>query len=386
MPRTIVICCDGTSNQFGPTVTNVLRLVQLLECDSPDQVVHYQPGVGTLPEPGYVTPMMQWCSIVNGLAFGAGLTQAVEDLYAYLMEVWEPGDRVFLFGFSRGAYTVRVLAAMLHELGLLPRCNQNMVPYAMRLFRAVRSRAATVNRDGNSNYWKLSNKFRSTFARPIPVTGMDDNRRFPVEFMGVWDTVSSVGWVWEPATFPYTASNPSIRVIRHAVSIDERRCFFRQNLFHGATGQDLEERWFSGAHADVGGGYPEGSGEIWRNSLEWMLAEAVRSGLQFNAQRLAKYRATAPSAIWLEPQHESLKGAWWLAEYFPKKYWSPVTRTRSIGLGMGRSRTIPAGALLDKSALLRIREMSYSPPNFAPAFLAKVRSLPIVPDTLAFEV
>src|SRR5690349_17360179 len=136
MSRNFVICCDGTNNQFGPQNTNVVRLVQALDRDPAKQRLYYDPGVGTLPEPRALTRLMKWFAKVRELAFGAGLTWNVEEAYSYLMDFWEPGDRVFLFGFSRGAYTARVLAGLLHMLGLMPRGNQNLVPYAMRLFKS----------------------------------------------------------------------------------------------------------------------------------------------------------------------------------------------------------------------------------------------------------
>src|SRR5262245_11906275 len=201
MARNLVICCDGTNNQFGTNNTNVVRLIQALERDSAKQRLYCDPGVGTLPEPGAWTWLEKKISDLFGLAIGGGLNWKVEEAYSYLMEYWEPGDNVFLFGFSRGAYTVRVLAGLLHSLGLLPRGNQNLVPYVMRLFKAVRA---------DSDYWRLCNAFRETFARPVPDV---DRRHFKVHFLGVWDTVSSVGWIWDPVTFPYTARNPSIDTI-----------------------------------------------------------------------------------------------------------------------------------------------------------------------------
>src|ERR1043165_1020300 len=244
MPRNLVICCDGTSNQFGVQNTNVVRLIQSLDRDPTRQRLYYDPGVGTLPEPGFVTAIGQWFSDVCGLAFGAGLLWKVQEAYAYLMNMWEPEDHVFLFGFSRGAYTVRVLAGLLHELGLLPRSNDNLIPYVTRLFKTARKDQTLGRAEPKSQYWQLREDFRRTFARPT--FAGDAERRFPIHFLGVWDTVSSVGWVWDPAKFPYTAHNPSIRIVRHAVSIDERRWFFRQNLMEKTGDQDFHQLWFPG--------------------------------------------------------------------------------------------------------------------------------------------
>ena len=251
MPRNLILCCDGTNNQFGSENTNVVRLVQVLERDPARQRLYYDPGVGTLPEPGVVTWLGKKVSDILGLAFGAGLPWKVQEAYSYLMDIWEPGDQVFLFGFSRGAYSARVLAGMLHALGLLPRGNSNLVPYVMRLYQGFRNERKSLG--GKAGPWqKLCDDFRWTFSRTA-FEG-DDKRHFPVHFLGVWDTVSSVGWVWDPDSFPFTACNPSVGIIRHAVSVDERRWFFRQNLMKQATGnvtggtkeQDLKQEWFAG--------------------------------------------------------------------------------------------------------------------------------------------
>ena len=184
MPRNLVVCCDGTNNEFGIENTNVARLVQVLERDPvlPDlpaegapaeprskQLLYYDPGVGTLPEPGVLSRLSTKISNMLGLAFGAGLNRNVEEAYSFLMDFWEPGDRVYLFGFSRGAYTVRVLAGLLHALGLLPRGNQNLVPYVLRLFSAIRGRSPDGS-SGTSWYWRLCHEFRWTFARPVRPT------------------------------------------------------------------------------------------------------------------------------------------------------------------------------------------------------------------------
>lgn len=137
MPRNVVLCFDGTNNRFGTENTNVVRLVQVLDRDPTTQQLFYDPGVGTFPHSGK-SWLGEKLSRASELTFGAGIERNVEEAYSYLMEVWEPGDEVFIFGFSRGAYTARVLSGLLHLLGLLPRGTHNMVPYAMELFRAVR--------------------------------------------------------------------------------------------------------------------------------------------------------------------------------------------------------------------------------------------------------
>ena len=170
MPKNIVLLCDGTANQFGVSNTNVVRVVQTLVRDDQEQFVYYDPGVGTLPGPGLVTRTGKFLSKVIDLAFATGLDRNVEEAYISLMNNWEPDDKVYLFGFSRGSYTARVLAALLYHVGLLPRGSENLIPYALRLLRIAR-------RDNRN----LGDQFRETFARP---TGRAD-RRFGVHFIGL---------------------------------------------------------------------------------------------------------------------------------------------------------------------------------------------------------
>ncbi len=377
-----MICCDGTNSQFGVGNTNVVRLVQVLERDPASQLLYYDPGIGTLPERGALSRLGKGVSTLLGLAFGIGLSRNVEDAYDYLSDCWVPGDRVFLFGFSRGAYTVRVLAGLLHALGLLPRGNRHLVPYVMRLFGSIRKEASQAG-EGRSRYWKLCDEFRSTFARPVPGNG--DERRFRVHFLGVWDTVSSVGWVWDPLKFPFTANNPSIDVVRHAVSLDERRWFFRQNLIKRAARQDFQELWFPGVHADVGGGYPEQDGALWREPFEWISSEARKAGLRVDQQRLNAVLDKSGPLPWADPLHESLTLRWWPFELFPKLVWRSDSSLRLPMIGLGRRRFIRDNALIHRSALLRIRETGYAPPNLSRAFLETVRGLAEVPDSLPFK-
>jgi hypothetical protein len=326
--------------------------------------------------------MSAW-SKIKGLGFGAGLTWKVEEAYSYLMEIWEPSDEVFLFGFSRGSYTVRVLAGFLHTMGLLPRGAQNMVPYAMRLYKALRSERNKG--DGTGNWAKLCSEFRWTFARPVSTACSD--RRFPVHFLGVWDTVSSVGWVWDPQKFPFTAFNPSIRTVRHGISIDERRAYFRQNGIKPAAGQDVIEVWFPGVHCDVGGGYPHEESYLWRMPFEWILTEAQRVGLGVDPVRLGKVLSRIPTATpWLDCQHESLTPLWWIAELLPKQSYSFRLRCNVPRFNLGRRRYIPDGALIGNSALKRIgdRTINYLPSNLSNDFCTQVRSLSQLPSFLPF--
>jgi uncharacterized protein (DUF2235 family) len=380
MSKNIVICCDGTNNEFGPENTNVVRLIQLLDRDPLKQRLYYDPGVGTLPEPSAWSAFSKGLSEIFGLAFGRGLSWKVEEAYTYLMNVWEPGDRVFVFGFSRGAYTARVLAGMLHALGLLPHGNQNLVPYVMRLYGALRNQRSAVTK------WStLCDQFRWTFARTVPEDPSE--RHFHVHYVGLWDTVSSVGWAWDPRKFPYTARNPSVHAVRHAVSIDERRWFFRQNrMYQALPSQEFAQVWFPGVHSDVGGGYPESESGLWREPFLWVLAGAMDAGLAVDAARQAHVMSGAPSTTPCnDPKHESLTAAWWPAEFFPKWQWRSDQKRNVLAIGAGRYRRVNQGELIHRCALVRLRDRpDYRPRNLHPQFVQTVRSLPVVPDAMPY--
>lgn len=369
MPKNIIVLCDGTANQFGVRNTNVVRVVQSLVRDDLTQFVYYDPGVGTLPGPGLVTRVGKFLSKVIDLAFATGLDRNVEEAYTYLMNNWEPGDTVYLFGFSRGSYTARVVAALLYHVGLLPRGSENLIPYALRLLR--------IARKDNRN---LGDQFRETFARPTERA----DRRFSVHFVGLWDTVSSVGWFWEPEKFRYTATNPGIAIVRHAIALDERRAFYRQNRFYppNDTPQDLQQLWFPGVHSDVGGGYADSN--LGRCAFDWILDAAIAAGMHVDA---ARRHAVAPPIAkpWLEKKHNSLGPPWWLLEFFPKIHYNSQKGRKEIRLNLFRSRKLLDGELLHESTLRRLKDDDdYKPAAISRAFRNHVRGLTAIPPTLPY--
>src|ERR1700729_2879655 len=123
MSKNIVICCDGTANEFNKNRTNVVKLFSTLNKDPAVQSTYYHPGLGTMAPPGFVGPLASRIAEVAGLAFGYGLTNDIRDAYVFIADTFEDGDRVFLFGFSRGSYTVRAVAALEHMYGLVMRGN-----------------------------------------------------------------------------------------------------------------------------------------------------------------------------------------------------------------------------------------------------------------------
>ena len=139
--KNLVVCCDGTDNEFGEDNTNVVRLLSLALKQDEQQVVFYEPGLGTFPAPGAITPLQKMITKKMGSAFGFGWTKNLAVCYEFLVEHYNPGDRIYLFGFSRGAYTARALAALIHVCGLMQTKNANLVPYAIKLFESEASKA-----------------------------------------------------------------------------------------------------------------------------------------------------------------------------------------------------------------------------------------------------
>lgn len=364
--KNLVLCCDGTANEFARDRTNVVKLFYCLDHSDPaKQVSYYHPGPGTMEPPGALTGVAKAITRFLGQAIGYGLESDVRDAYIFLMKNFEPSDRVFLFGFSRGAYTVRVVASLLHMYGLLPRGNEPLVSYAIRMM--------TVE---DQYRFALAAQFRDTFSTECKPW-----------FVRVWDTVSSVGWIENPLKVPYTANNPDIAVGRQAVSIDERRAFFRQNLWHKPPvtagsqptygPQDVKQVWFPGVHCDVGGGYPEAECGLSKVALQWMLAEAQANGLILNKDRTEKilgkrghgYVGPDPCAT----AHESLTPKWWLAKFVPKQHYDLQTHATDRRMNIFRHRVIPPGSSIHDAAYQRSADYQ----RRLPADAVRVSSLPL---------
>jgi uncharacterized protein (DUF2235 family) len=390
--RNLIVCCDGTNNQFGYVNTNVVRLVQVLDRDHERQRLYYQAGVGTLP---HDDPLRQRRTVfrnILGGTSGVGVLRNVENAYRFLMEVWEEGDRIYLFGFSRGAYTVRVLAGLLHSVGLIGHGSAEMIPYALQIYNGLSN--SDEGKDNLERWQKLCADFRWTFARPM--CERDQSRSCRIHFVGVWDTVSSVGWFRKPLKFPHTTSNSSIDVIRHAIAIDERRAFFRQNRFFRANAtQNLQEIWFPGVHSDIGGGYPPmfsaslSKSELWKLSFAWIVSEAQASGLVVDDTRLKEVLGSEEPArnIWADPIHDSLEGFWRYLEFVKRPVWNYEERKIEWRRGGSAYRSIAEGALIDRSALERLRDPSlkYIPPNISEQFRQNVSSLAALPPVLPYK-
>jgi uncharacterized protein (DUF2235 family) len=314
--KNIVICCDGTGNEYGDHNTNVVGLYSVA-VNNDKQVTYYDPGVGT---GGW--QYEEESGLFRGTrdqATGEGVQKNVEEAYRFLMQCYQDGDRIFLFGFSRGAFTVRALAGMLYTVGLLRIDNDNLVEYASKL----------CNNNGGRYSDAIVSGFRSTFGR-----------RCPAYFIGVWDTVESL--ILNGKKFFNYQLNPETKFGYQALAIDEKRNDFPPCLWderNKVLGQTIEQVWFAGVHSDVGGWYDERG--LSNTALLWMINKAKDCGMEVDEQRVAAYRSNPHDEI-----HDSYEGFW----AFRGQYVRPI----------------PSGSLIHASAVERKERAAngYKPANF----------------------
>jgi uncharacterized protein (DUF2235 family) len=308
--KNIVVCCDGTGNEYGVNNTNVVDMYEPIIRDR-EQIAYYDPGIGTFSIFGRT--LGKKIGVMMGMGFGYGLTENIEDAYAYLMDRYEPGDQVYLFGFSRGAFTVRALAGMLRKVGLLQKGSTNLIPYASKMY----------NTRGNND---LAHSFKKTYGHECKP-----------HFIGVWDTVASLG-LWYGKSFFDDKLNPDITNAYHAIAIDEQRKKFPVSLWDEDAlyrHQNVEQVWFTGVHSDVGGWYSER--ELSNITLLWMLGNAEKHGLRLR-EGWHEDLKTDPLGV----THDSRSGFW--------KIWPAVTRA------------IPENAKIHSSVLIRMKAMeTYRP-------------------------
>ncbi len=230
--RRIVICIDGTNDFAAKLPTHVYRFYANLST-SEHQITYYDGGVGSLKDTSRLSSLGQELATAWDLAFGSSLQRNVLSAYQFLMENYRgpKEDEIYLFGFSRGAYACRVLAGMLHSIGILPKGHENLAPFVWQSY-------CELSQGGGYDSVKLMKCSMHI-------------HKVPIAYLGVWDTVSSVG-ILRQRTFRFTRSLPNVAEGRHAVAIDEHRNMFPENLVDPAS--NVEEVWFSGNHRGVGGG------------------------------------------------------------------------------------------------------------------------------------
>jgi uncharacterized protein (DUF2235 family) len=306
-PKRIVLCLDGTWNsgfeehrrRDGHTVlkpTNPLKICRAVPPLDPSgrvQLAYYDIGVGALAEyPGTSNRMLRFLDRFLGGAWGAGFEGNVEDSLNFLVLNYEPGDEVFIFGFSRGAAQARAVAHFLDWSGGLP--PKDDAYYLPLLFRRY-----VILHGGGSIEKEIAkiNEDRSRESRPRPP--INPFRPVPIKYLGVWDTVMALGSRFESihdrtstaARSFYVQPMPPAGVehARQALAVDEQRFDFRPEIWaEQRPGRRMEQRWFPGAHSNVGGAY--GNDGLANIALHWVKEGAVEQGLVVDDGFLKPYR------------------------------------------------------------------------------------------------
>lgn len=387
--RRIVVLLDGTSNEIAEDRTNVLRLYGTLQKND-EQLVYYDPGVGTFGPANAWSYTYRKAYEIWGLATGWGLDQNVKEAYRLLAETYfdgKPGgtaDEIYLFGFSRGAYTARVLAGFIHAIGLMEPINLNLLDYAYRAYKSVSDVRENDNRDERD-------PTINPFAEVRLYERILQPRRPAIRCLGLFDTVGTVierGRVLpRTRSHAFTKTNKSVESVRHAVAIDERRTMFRPQLWPAggvywggpfktsdAKPQDVKEVWFSGVHGDIGGGYAEKDSRLAKIPLQWMINETKAMGLKYKTRTVNEivlgrndhkdYVKPDPLAL----PNDSMTSGWKILEYLPRRVSEhrPTTRGSLMGWSIPNRepRPIPDGATIHPSVFKRRgSDADYAQPN-----------------------
>lgn len=283
--KRIVIASDGTWNSpEDARPTNVLRLSRAVAPSAlgqTRQVVFYDWGVGSDRKK------------LSGGISGTGIDKNIMDCYRFIVQNYDKGDELYFFGFSRGAYTVRSLAGLIRNCGVLKRKYAHHIPKAFALYR---QRGTSAFPDE-----KIAKTMRAEYCVA---------NKTPIQFVGVWDTVGTLGIpfsFWglldnqDEYLFHDTSPSRIVKCARHALSIDESREDFEPVLWEEDKLLDLKQVWFAGVHCDIGGGYKDHA--LADIACEWLLKEAAKQGLQIETHLT---KALAPKAA--AKQHEEYKG------------------------------------------------------------------------------
>jgi uncharacterized protein (DUF2235 family) len=298
MPKNIIICSDGTGNSaIKERGTNVFKLFEAVDLNGhrtnfrlTPQIALYDDGVGT----ENFLPLR-----LLGGAFGWGLKRNVLKLYTGLVRIYDPGDSIFLFGFSRGAFTVRTLAGLIAKCGILD-WNRTGTTDAMKA--AVAAAYRTYRGGYRTWLWRV---LHGKSTRQVQQAAADTMSKFradqktheaEIAFVGVWDTVDSVGGPFHTSDFinslfhrfkfPDQQVSDRIRFAAQALSIDDARAAF-EPLVWGPRA-NVEQVWFAGVHANVGGGYPKQGMSL--VALDWMMQKAQENGLRILEADQKNYR------------------------------------------------------------------------------------------------
>jgi uncharacterized protein (DUF2235 family) len=307
--RRIVVLSDGTGNSSAAMWrTNVWRTFEALDLSNSDQVAFYDDGVGT----STFKPL----ALLGG-AFGFGLKRNVIDIYKFVCRNYHEDDDIFGFGFSRGAFTIRVVTGLILDQGLVQTANEiDLDRLAKAAFRDYHTRKY------HTVWWEL---FHTDRKIPPSTTAAGNRQVNNIRFLGLWDTVAAYGlpvdemtrgvnkWIW-PLELPNRVLSPRVQRACHALALDDERTTFHPVLWDESaeptTGSDQTRRvsderisqvWFSGMHSNVGGGYPDDS--LARIPQYWIMTEAQKCGLRFKSAPNEKPsqsqgRAKAQESVW----------------------------------------------------------------------------------------
>ena len=284
MKKRIVICADGTWNRpeadlktdVPPNVLRLARAIQPTASDGVPQQVFYDWGVGS------------YYSAIKGGITGEGLHKNIKDDYRYIVQNYTPGDEIYLFGFSRGAYTVRSLCGMINNCGILKRPDARLIESAFTLYK------------------RPSRKYAPDGEGAIAFRKAHSHSDKQVHFVGVWDTVGAMGIQFsflgmfeDKDEFYDTKIGRNVSFARHALAIDEQRRDFEPTIWQPRETMDLKQVWFAGAHSDIGCGYAADAdgGSLSDLPLGWMLQEAERAGLAVETHLKAGLRGNANAAL-----------------------------------------------------------------------------------------
>jgi uncharacterized protein (DUF2235 family) len=340
MPKNIVVFCDGTKRSafdFLDDMTSNVAGLYSLSVGEEEQVAFYHSGIGTSPFGGALKNLL-------GRATGYAIHRDVEACYDFISQQYVAGDKVFLFGFSRGGFVVRAVASVLYAYGASDGSMAHFSSHAINSLRELR-------------YFPRTPKGLSARA-----TALDDNQYYfqpftrpcPVHFVGVWDSVASV---WG-RTVPHIMHNPGIAIARQALALDERRGFFTPVLWRshetcGSTGccADVQQVWFPGCHSDIGGGYPLTESRLSQIAFDWMLQEAIHAGLRVDLPHSATWFEGRHASVGLRPViHRSLTGGWRATELVPVRHYDWTSRSGKWTINGFRRRELPPRPLIHDSA------------------------------------
>lgn len=387
MSRKLIVCLDGTGNEIETNESNVLRLYKSLK-RSDDQLVFYHPGVGTLDTRPFSRVFLSKPKQLLGLIAGVGLETNVLRAFEYLCNTYQEGDRLYFFGYSRGAYTARVLAGFINDFGLVDPSEFHLVAPAFRAWRKIKKDDPRVK---HAKLRMLEKAFQM--------------RHPEIRFLGLWDTVSSMlqirlskGTFIDFASHSSVDDNPSVESVRHVLSIDETRRFFRHqfwtpnqtyygNRFKSKKNpppQDVKEVWFAGTHTDVAGSVQEERAGLSKITMQWMREELDSlqvDGLAFRDIVYDRYvlgkedKVTKKMNLKISkpdphaPMHSQMKKGWFILEAVPRlrrrSRWPDRRSFLGYYLPLGQYRYIPPGSEIHPTALARRDQPGngYNPPN-----------------------